>query len=471
MKKKIFFTFLTVFFTGCLAVPKTEFAKITKPNDIITEMKEKNPLVFENEKWWTVYKDTSLNSLINLVLSENKDLKIAELNTEKSLEAVNLAEAQGGLHIDFEGNFKRERETENGTVPKILVKKLFNISTLGLQAGYNVDIFNKFKNLSQEQKYRAEGVKINSKWIELSISDKTAKLYVYWKYLQEEEKNLEEQKEILSEIKNLTGKSIKIGTGTEENLRNAENNIRLLNSLIDENKMNQHITLNTLNLLAGNSHMEDIKNILAENKNSMENIFKDKVKIPEKINSDIITERPDIKYYLMMIEAQKEHLKAAEADFYPQFSINGSYGFEAVNFNNLIKKGSLLGFIGPSIYLPIFHEGSIRSNYKIAGMNVNIFIEEYNKAVINAYNDIDNELYKTKTLKKSLENSEKNLLNNRKTLDENKTKLNIGTVSKYDYLLKKYNFTNSSLEDKQTHFKFYVQQINLINSIGGAYKE
>ena len=148
MKKKIFFTFLTVFFTGCLAVPKTEFAKITKPNDIITEMKEKNPLVFENEKWWTVYKDTSLNSLINLILSENKDLKIAELNTEKSLEAVNLAKAQGGLHVDFEGNFKRERETENGTVPKILVKKLFNISTLGLQAGYNVDIFNKFKNLS-----------------------------------------------------------------------------------------------------------------------------------------------------------------------------------------------------------------------------------------------------------------------------------------------------------------------------------
>ena len=471
MKKKLFFTFLTVFFTGCLAIPKTEFAEITKPNDILTEMKEKNPLVFKNEKWWRIYNNTSLNSLINLVLSENKDLKIAELNTEKSLEAVNLAEAQGGLHVDFEGNFKRERETENGTVPKLLVKKLFNISTLGLQAGYNADIFNKFKNLSQEQKYRAEGVKINSKWIELSISDKIAKLYVYWKYLQEEEKNLKEQKEILSEIKNLTRKSIKIGTGTEENLRNAENNIRLLNSLIDENKMNQHITLNTLNLLAGNSHMEDIKNILAENKNSMENIFKDKVKIPEKINSDIITERPDVKYYLMMIEAQKEHLKAAKADFYPQFSINGSYGFEAVNFNNLIKKGSLLGFIGPSVYLPIFHEGSIRSNYKIAGMDVNIFIEEYNKAVINAYNDIDNELYKIKTIKKALENSEKNLLNNRKTLAENKTKLNIGTVSKYDHLLKKYNFINNSLENKKNHFKFYVQQINLINSIGGAYKE
>lgn len=29
---------------------------------------------------------------------------------------------------------------------------------------------------------------------------------------------------------------------------------------------------------------------------------------------------------------------------------------------------------------------------------MNIFIEEYNKAIINAYNDVDNELYKTKTL-------------------------------------------------------------------------
>lgn len=471
MKKKIFFILLTAFLTGCSVIPKIEVSEITKPNDITAEIGERNPLIFEKEKWWIIYNDTALNSLIDLVLSENKDLKIAELNTEKSLEAVNLIKSQGGLHIDFEGAFKRERASENGTVPPMLMKKFFNTETLGIQAGYNVDIFNKFKNLSQEQKYRAEGVKINSKWIELSLTDKTAKLYVYWKYLQEEEKNLNEQKDILLEIKNLIEKSIKIGTGTKENLRNAENNIRLLNSLIKENSMNKSLTLNSLNLLSGNSHMEDIKNILAENKNSMENIFENKTAVPEKINSDIITERPDIKYYLMMIKAQEEHLKAAETDFYPQFSINGSYGFEAMDLKSLLKRSSLLGFIGPSIYLPIFHEGNIRSSYKIAGMDLNIFIEEYNKAVINAYSSIDNELHKTKTLKETLENSNRNLMENKKTLAENEKKLKIGTISKYDYLLKKYNFINNSLENKQNHFKFYVQELSLINSIGGAYKK
>lgn len=39
---------------------------------------------------------------------------------------------------------------------------------------------------------------------------------------------------------------------------------------------------------------------------------------------------------------------------------------------------------------------------------MNIFIEEYNKAIINAYNDVDNELYKTKTLWSTLNDSDEN---------------------------------------------------------------
>uniref|UniRef100_UPI0026177DC6 TolC family protein n=1 Tax=Fusobacterium sp. TaxID=68766 RepID=UPI0026177DC6 len=409
--------------------------------------------------------------LIKLILSENSDLKIAWLNMEKSTEAINLVKSQEGFHLDFTGNFKRERITKNGIEPPPLGGKIYNMSSLGLQSSYNVDIFNKFKSLSEEQRYKSEAIKINSKWIELNIAERTTKLYIYWKYLQEEEGNLREQREILARIKNLYRESINIGTGIEENYLTIENNLRVLDSIIAENKMNQDITINNLNLLSGNKKIEEIKSLLTTDKKNMEESFEGKIKIPQSINSDVVVERPDIKYYLMLIEAQKEHLKSAKADFYPQFTINGGIGLQSLNLNTLLEKNSLLGFIGPSLYLPIFHQGSIRSNYKIAGIDLNIFIEEYNKAVINAYNEIGNEIYTVKTLENSLLNSDINILNEKKILDENKKRLNIGTISEYNYLLDRYNFMNKSLLNKQDHFKFYIQQLDFIKAVGGVYKK
>ncbi|WP_300393874.1 TolC family protein [Fusobacterium sp.] len=471
MNKKIVFMFLMMTFVGCSMIPKIETKEILKTENIVTGENEQEKLNFTRNEWWTIYDDESLNSLIDLILKENLDLKIAELNLEKANEAIKLAESQGGFHIDLMGNFKRERTSKTGTVPPPFGGKTFNLGTVGLQSGYDVDIFNKFKSLSKEQKYHANAVEINSKWIELNLVVKTTKLYIYWKYLQAEENNLKEQKDIFMRIENLYKKSIKIGTGVKENLLSIENNIRILDSLIDENEMNKKITINNLNLLSGNKNISQINEILLKSTKSMDEIFKERIEIPQSINSDVIANRPDVEYYLMLINAQKEQLKAREADFYPQFSLNGSFGFEAINMNNLLKRDSILGFIGPSLYLPIFHEGSIRSNYKIAGIDLNIVIEEYNKAVLNAYNDVDNELYKSKVLKTSTLNSDENLLNEEKILYENNKKFNIGIISEYDYLLKEYNFLNKDFSNKQDHFKFYIQQLNLINAIGGVYKK
>lgn len=53
---------------------------------------------------------------------------------------------------------------------------------------------------------------------------------------------------------------------------------------------------------------------------------------------------------------------------------------------------------------------------------------------------------------------------------ENKKRLDIGTISKYDYLSKKYSWYDSKLDNEQQHFNLYTQQLQLINSLGGTYK-
>ena len=313
-------------------------------------------------------------------------------------------------------------------------------------------------------------MKLNSKWVELDISNRVAKLYVYWKYLYQENTILTEQKNILTEIEKLQTQNLKIGNGIEDDIWTVQEEIRTINMLLKENELNKQLTINNLNILTGNKYSSEISSLLEKNSKNLNNLFKEKVNIPSSISSDIIVNRPDVEYYLMLIKGQEKHLEAAKADFYPQFSITGQYGFEGINFNKILRKDSLLGFIGPSIYLPIFHSGAIKSTYKIAGTDMNIFIEEYNKAVINAYNDVDNELYKTKTLWSTLNSSEENFKVETDLLSRDKKRFQIGTISKHDYLSQKYNWYNSKLDNEQHHFNLYTQQLQLINSLGGVYK-
>ncbi len=470
MNKKIIIILMLSIFLGCSPIPKITKDEIITPNNISTDIFENQKLVFSNMDWWKMYNDSVLNQLMDFALKENNDLKIAKLNIMKADEAVNLTKAESGITINLTGDLKREKLGKNGTTPPPFGGKIINIGNIGLQANYNIDLFNKVASLTAEQKYKSEAMKLNSKWIELDISNRVAKLYLYWKYLYQENTILTEQKNILTEIEKLQTQNLKIGNGIEDDVWIVQEEIRTIDMFLKENELNKQLTINSLNILTGNKYSNEISMLLEKNSKELKNLFKEKINIPSSISSDIIVNRPDVEYYLMLIKGQEKHLDAAKADFYPQFSLTGQYGFEGINLNKILRKDSLLGFIGPSIYLPIFHSGAIKSTYKIAGTDMNIFIEEYNKAIINAYNDVENELYKTKTLWSTLNNSEENFKVETDLLSRDKKRLQIGTISKYDYLSKKYNWYNNKLDNEQQHFNLYTQQLQLINSLGGVYK-
>lgn len=470
MNKKIILALILSTFLGCSPIPKIAKNEIITPGNISTDTLGNQKLTFSNINWWKMYNDPVLDQLIDFALKENEDLKIAKLNSLKADEAVNLAKSGSGITINLAGDLKREKLGKNGTTPPPFGGKIINIGSIGLQADYNIDLFNKVNSLATEQKYKAEALKLNSKWIELDISNKVTRLYLYWKYLYQENTILNEQKKILTEIEKLQETNLKIGNCIEDNILTVQDEIRATDMLIKENELNKQLTINNLNILSSNKNSNDISSLLQKNSQDLNIEFKEKINIPSSISSDVIINRPDVEYYLMLIKGQEKHLDAAKADFYPQFSITGQYGFEGINFNKILRKDSLLGFIGPSIYLPIFHSGAIKSTYKIAGTDMNIFIEEYNKAIINAYNDVDNELYKTKTLWSTSNDSDENFKTQTNLLSRDEKRLEIGTISKYDYLSKKYSWYNNKLDNEQQHFNLYTQQLQLINSLGGVYK-
>lgn len=469
-KTAVFIAALTL--AGCVEVPEISRNGIDNIPPVTFPKSNKNEdmtLEFSSENWWKIYNDPLLNELVDISLKSNKDLKIAKLNIQKAAENIYLAKSQNSISVDLNSDLQRERTSEHGLTPPPYGGSIFNFGNIILQSSYTIDLFNKFGSLTQEAQYRAIAETLNSKWVELNVSNQVTKLYGYYIYLTEEEKNLRLRESTLKDLETLEKERISIGKGVKESLIEVQQEIRNTQSLIKINSLNQQLAENNLNLLTGLSNPDRIKQIFVQAKEKPNLSMYNNLKIPETVSSDIIRNRPDVGYYLMIINAQEAKLNSLKSDFYPQFSITGQAGLQSIGFNNLLKSGSFLGVLGASIYLPILDSGRIKSNYKIAGTDLNIFIEQYNKSVLNAYEDVNNNLLKVKTSWNTIKLDDANLKSQGELLNRDGQRLNLGKISKYDYTVSKYNWLVSVLDNKQKHYSLYSQQIDLINSLGGSY--
>ncbi len=262
---------------------------------------------------------------------------------------------------------------------------------------------------------------------------------------------------------------VELGGGAEEDLLIIQNKILTLKRYINLNEFQRQWTAETIYSLSSYKNKDQVEKILKDAADS--HLMEQKFIIPDKISSDVIINRPDVQYYLMMIESQKAKLKSLKSDFYPQVSIGGDLGYRGVGIDNSFKDfSSLMWSFGPRVYLPIFNLSGIKANYKIADIRVNVFIANYNKTINNSIQDINTKLSSAKPSKINYINLDRIEQNEKIIYKNSNLKFKIGAISEYQNLKDQYIYLNSSLHKTQQAYKLYSDQIDLINSLGGVYK-
>ena len=488
--KKIILISWLLLITGCSSyVPETHEDLIQTRNDIQLQdnftQGEKNDskdqnLVFVHEKWWSNYNDPDLDKLMEVALNSNADLKAAKLNIQAATTAIDAADHsafQMGLYAGADVLGTSESYTKSkaigpqpfGIPEDALAGETAYTAGAGISANYHFDFYDKYENLTKQQKYLAESAKFHSKLIELNITTNITKLYGHYIYTQDEKINLDKKLAILMSVEDRVRSRVELGGGAEEDLLIIQNKILTLKRYINLNEFQRQWTAETIYSLSSYKNKDQVEKILKDAADS--HLMEQKFIIPDKISSDVIINRPDVQYYLMMIESQKAKLKSLKSDFYPQVSIGGDLGYRGVGIDNSFKDfSSLMWSFGPRVYLPIFNLSGIKANYKIADIRVNVFIANYNKTINNSIQDINTKLSSAKTSKINYINLDRIEQNEKIIYKNSNLKFKIGAISEYQNLKDQYIYLNSSLHKTQQAYKLYSDQIDLINSLGGVYK-
>lgn len=115
--------------------------------------------------------------------------------------------------------------------------------------------------------------------------------------------------------------------------------------------------------------------------------------IQVRIPSQLLVNRPDIKQAELELFATKCDVKAAQAEFYPSFTISDGIGFNAFKTSYLFTTPeSLIYNLVSDLTAPLINRNAIKAEFNKANAIQIQAMYDYQKSILNAYVEVSNEL-------------------------------------------------------------------------------
>jgi NodT family efflux transporter outer membrane factor (OMF) lipoprotein len=347
-------------------------------------------------RWWTVFADPLLDSLVERAVQSNLDLRIAEARVReaRALRAVVAAGAWPAL--DTSGSYSRSRSSENAlNIPsqggaggtKTGVKLERNLFNAGFDANWEIDVFGGVRRSVEAADATIEATEYNRRDVLVSLLGDVARNYIDFRGAQRRlavaRANLKTQQDSLD----LTRVRFEAGLASDLDVARAEAQINATAAQIPtlESLLKQAAySLDLLLGLAPGALWQELEKELAIPSLPAEVL----VGLP----SDLLRRRPDIRSAERQLAAATAQVASAIADLFPKFFLIGTAGLQSISASDWFTGGSRYWSIGPTVSWPIFDAGRIRANIEIRNAQQEQALNQYEKAVLAALGDVEKSL-------------------------------------------------------------------------------
>ena len=341
--------------------------------------------------WRDFFVDKQLCTLIELALKNNRDLKIATLNIERSRAQFQIQRSNLFPKVDASAaaGYQRIPESLSSTGQAMTVEQ-YSVG-LGISS-YEVDLFGRVRSLKDQALEQYLATEQAGRTVQISLVSQVA---ATWLALAADRERLQLAQETLAnqqESYKLTRSRFEAGVSSALALNQAQTTID--GARVD---IARYTTLvaqdeNALALVVGSPvPSELLPPSLSEKLTSLK-------EISPGLPSDVLLSRPDILQAEGVLKGANANIGAARAAFFPRITLVTSLGFGADDLASLFKPGSLVWKIAPQITLPIFDGGSNKANLKVAEADRAIAVAQYEKAIQTAFREVADALAQRGTI-------------------------------------------------------------------------
>ena len=341
--------------------------------------------------WQEFFADPQLRKLISLALENNRDLRVALLNIERSRAQYQIQRSDLFPKVDASaaGNFQRLPATLSSSGRAMTIDQYS--AGLGVSS-YELDLFGRVRSLKDQALEQYLSTEQARRSVQISLVSEVA---ATWLALAADRERLQLAKDTLTSQQSsyqLTRSRFEAGVSSALDLHQAQTSVDA--ARVDIARFTTLVAQdeNALNLVVG-SKVE--ASLLPPSLSETLTALKD---LAPGLPSDVLLSRPDILQAENLLKGANANIGAARAAFFPRITLVSSVGFGSDDLAGLFKSDSFAWSFAPRISLPIFDGGSNRANLKVAEADRDIAVAEYEKAIQTAFREVADALAQRGTI-------------------------------------------------------------------------
>ena len=340
--------------------------------------------------WWKSFQDPELDSLIQRAVEANYDLKLATARVEEARGARGVAKSGYYPQINADASADRSRQLFVAPLANGPARPLsFELNNYrgSFDASWEPDVFGRIRRGVEAASGDLAASEQDRRNVLITLLGDVGRYYADLRGFQLRLMIAEQNIAIDEDAVRLTRAQAQAGQATEREVAQAEAQLESVRSQSPSLNSSIVLSIHRLSVLIG-QQPGALQNELA----GQRPVPVAPPDVPVGLPSDLLERRTDVQRAEAQLAAATARVGQAQAEYFPRFTLLGTAGRQATQLHDLTLGLGNFFSAGPSISLPVFTGGRIRSNVAVQKARTKQALSIYQSAVLNALEDTENAL-------------------------------------------------------------------------------
>jgi multidrug efflux system outer membrane protein len=451
---KIVALWVLILLSGCAVGPDFKQPVVATPESYRIDTMPVDTA--EELKWWELFDDPALYTLVSTALENNRDLKIAISRIEQARAFLGFTRAdqypalniQGGANG---GNFLGSARSDTTDSAYFIAAPI----------SWEIDLWGKFRRATAAARAELIASEYGLRTVQLSlVADVVNAYYVLLDFQQRlaiAEFTLQSRQKSLDIIQQRFDK----GIINELDLNQAQVQKEIAAAAIPSFQRSIAKTENALSILLGRLP-ESIKTGIDLNSQTLP------PDIPTGLPSSLLERRPDVLESLYLLKAQTENIGVAEALRFPAVSLTGALGIARTDLGGLVSRGGFWS-LGGSLLGPIYDFDKNIRRVDIEKALTQQTLYQYENTVLTAFREVEDALVEIETYKRQIASVQSQLKAARNANMLSNERYDKGYTNYLEVLETERSLFNVQLQYSELKQQYLNAYVNLYKALGGGW--
>ena len=411
-------------------------------------------------KWWDVFHDQQLQSLIRTALEQNYDVRIA---------AERILAAQAQLRIARSDQYPSAGVGVGGTTEREASSPFFgayrwDYLQVGGAATWDIDFWGKYRRATEAARANLAQTEWGKRAVVSTLVANVAGAYFQLRafdlQIDVTQRTLASRQESLRLTKLLADH----GAASMVDVRQAEQLVYVASATLPDLQRQNEQEENYLSfLLAQNPHPIPRGRSLTDQARSPV--------VPAGLPSQLLERRPDIHESEEQLIAANAQIGVARTAYFPSISLTGTTGFLSSALSDLFTKPAGTWNVAASVAQPLFTAGKLQANVRLAEAQQRQALLAYQQTIQNAFRDVSDALVAYQKTREAREQQELLVAATHDSARLAHVRYDGGRTTYLEVLTNEANYLAAELALSQARRNEMLSLVQIYNALGGGWQQ